>query len=84
MKKISFKQQIVFGIFLLLVSFFLGQLFKNGIFHNIAWVIYGIAFVVNPVWPQSWNYADPDKMKQGARIAGVICIFVGILTRFGV
>lgn len=84
MKKITFKQQVLYGIGLIILSGILSHVFHNGIFHNIAWVIYGLFFIINPVWPESWVCADPKKMKKGCRIGGVICIVIGILTYFGV
>ncbi len=86
MKKwqLTFKQQMLVGIGLIILAGILSQVFHNGIFHNIAWVIYGLLFIINPVSPESWAYADPKKMKKGCYIAGAICIIIGILTYFGV
>lgn len=84
MLRLTFKQQVIFGFILMGICFVLSHFFQNGVFHNVAWIVYGVAFIVNPVWPQSWSYADSSKMKRGARIAGIICILIGLLTRFGV
>ena len=86
MKKwhLTFKQQMLVGIGLIILSIILSQVFRNGIFHNIAWIIYGLLCVLNPVWPESRTYADPQKMKKACYIAGAICIMIGLLTRFGV
>lgn len=85
MKKIrfTFQQQAIGGIVLIIISGILSFVFRKGIFHNIAWIVYGLAFIINPVWPQSWKHVDPAKMKKGCYIAGGICIFIGLITRFG-
>ena len=84
MKRVTFSFQVFSGIVLLGICFVLGQLTHNGLFLNGAWILYGVAFLIHPVWPESWAYADPVKMRRGARIGGCLCILVGLLTRFGV
>ena len=63
---------------------YMNTMTHNGLFLNGAWILYGVAFLIHPVWPESWAYADPVKMRRGARIGGCLCILVGLLTRFGV
>lgn len=58
----------------------LAFVFHNGIFSNIAWIMYGLFFIINPVYPE--KYIIERKGEIGARIAGIICIIVGLLTRF--
>ena len=55
----------------------------NGIFSNISWVIYGLLFIINPVYPERYGNNE-KKAKLGVRIAGIICVAVGLLTRFAV
>lgn len=81
--KLTFRQQLTAGLGLLIVCGIIGMIFKTGIFFNIAWIVYGLAFIINPVWPQSSGNADPVKMKRGCRIAGVLCVLVGLIARFG-
>lgn len=80
MKILTFKRQIILGIILILVGNVLTFAFHNGIFFNIAWIVYGLLFIINPVYPE--QYVIERKGEIGARIAGVICIIVGLLTRF--
>ena len=82
--RLTFKQQMLVGIGLMILSVILSQVFHDGIFHNIAWIIYGLLCILNPDWPKSWTYAGPQKMKKGYYIAGAICIMIGLLTRFGI
>ena len=82
--RITFRQQVTAGILLLGLAFLLAHILQNGIYINIAWILYGAAFLIHPVWPRTWHNADPRKMKRGARIGGALCILIGLLTRFGV
>ena len=54
---------------------------QKGLFANIAWVLYGLILIVNPVYPERYSN-DVKKAKLGSRIAGIICILVGILTKY--
>ena len=40
-------------------------------------------FIINPVYPERYGNNE-KKAKLGVRIAGIICIAVGLLTRFAV
>ena len=75
MGKLTFRIQIIIGIILIIVA--------NGIVSNISWVIYGLLFIINPVYPERYGNNE-KKAKLGVRIAGIICIAVGLLTRFAV
>lgn len=79
MRSLTFQRQIVLGIVLIIVGNLLAFTFHNGIFSNIMWILYGLLFILNPVYPEQ---SDSKKGKKGARIAGIICIAVGLLTRF--
>ncbi len=82
MKKLSFEKQVSLGVLFLLAMFILSVIFKQGIFSNIAWIVYGLAFLINPVYPQ--QAAHSKHTKTWARIGGALCLLVGVLTRFGV
>lgn len=84
MKKLTFKTQFRICMGILILSFVLAHITKQGVFTNIAWIIYGLFFIINPVWPEMWNHADHNKMRLGCRIGGVLVIVVGLITRFGV
>lgn len=79
MRGLTFRRQIVLGIVLIIVGNLLAFTFHKCIFSNIMWILYGLLFILNPVYPEQ---SDCKKGKKGARIAGVICIAVGLLTRF--
>lgn len=83
MNRLTFRSQIRIGFGVFLLCIVAAMITKQGIFHNIGWIIYGLLFIINPVWPQRWNYADHRKLKRGARIAGILAVVVGLITRFG-
>lgn len=80
MKKITFKSQIIIGIILVVIGNILAFVFHKGVFSNIAWIVYGILFILNPVYPKSC--INVKKGKIGARIGGIICILIGLITKF--
>ena len=85
MKKLTFKSQAYISLAVAVCAFVLGQLLKMGIFHNIGWILVGVLFVVNPVWPKAMDWRDHDELKKGMRIGGVLVILVfGFLIRYGV
>ncbi len=48
---------------------------------SAPWYTTILLFLINPVYPK-WYHGEREKAKLGARIAGVLCILVGFLTRF--
>ena len=62
----------------------LGLIFKNGIFHNVAWSFYGLCMIAYPCWPKAWDHGYHKKLTLGSRIAGVLAVVIGLITRFGV
>ena len=83
MKKLTFKTQIRICMGILILSFILAHITKQGVFTNIAWIVYGLFFIINPVWPAMWDHADHKKLTLGCRIGGALMILVGLFTRFG-
>lgn len=81
MKKITFKKQIFIGIMLIIVGNILAIVSHEGLCANIAWILYGLLLIVNPVYPERYSN-DVNRAKWGIRIAGIICVLVGTLTRY--
>lgn len=79
MKSLTFKRQIILGLVLIIVGNILAFVCHNGIFYNIAWIMYGLLFLLNPVHPECY---DNKKGKLAVRIAGIICIVIALITRF--
>lgn len=83
MKKLTFDRLITFGIALIVIANVLAFLFHAGILVNLAWVLYGVLCFVHPVCPERWKNSSREKNALlGERIAGILCIAIGLLTRF--
>lgn len=82
MKKLTFDKQIIIGLAILLMAHICSWIFKQGIFINAAWVLYGLAFIIHPVYPEKSK--DVKNIQLWVRLAGVLCVLVGFITRFGV
>lgn len=77
MKKLTFNVQLVIAIILILIGNILGMYFHNGILINIAWIIDGIIYIINPAYPEKYE-EESKKAKLALRIFGVVCILIGI------
>ena len=64
MKKITFKRQVFIGIMLIAVGNILALILHEGLCANIAWVLYGLVLIINPVYPERYNN-DAKKSKMG-------------------
>lgn len=82
MKKVTFKQQMYLGLAIVLLGFVLSTLFKQGIFSNVGEVLYGLLFIINPVFPARCE--NVPRIRLYIRLAGFIAVALGLITRFGV
>lgn len=80
MKKLTFKKQLYIGIVLITIANILVFISKKWFFINMAWIIYGFLFIANPVYPE--NGLSDEKGRKAAKIAGCICIAIGLLAKF--
>ena len=81
MKTLSFKHQIWLGAAVFILSLVLSHVLHLGFIHNLGWILYGLLFIINPVPPEN-VHGDPKKLKQYARIAGMIAVAIGLLVRY--
>lgn len=82
MKELTFDRLILTGMVLIFAANVLAFLFHAGILVNLAWVLYGVICLVRPVCPARLKNSSREKNAVlGIRIAGVICIVIGLLTR---
>ena len=95
MKKITWKQQLLFGILLIVAGNVLAFLFHKGFFTNLAWGLYGLLFIVHPLYPKAYEN-NGNKAKWGGanrryplpadrstyRICGVTCPCIGDVSTF--
>jgi hypothetical protein len=44
-------------------------------------MIYGFVCILHPVYPEKYNN-DVKRAKLGVRIAGIVCILIGLLIRY--
>jgi len=85
LRKLSFKVQGYISLAIIACAFLLGRVCKMGIFHNIGWIICGLLYAINPVWPKAVDWRNHDELKKGIRIGSVLVIIIfGFLTHYGV
>lgn len=85
MKQWTFQKQICIGMVLLVASGLLTAILHTGIFLNLAWILYGLLFVAHPVYPEQAKLRYSKEAAQKiARIAGLVCIAIGLISKFGV
>lgn len=81
MGKLNFKNQLILGVVILMAGFACATVTKIAVCANIGWIIYGLLFVIHPVWPE--NARNP-RVALYMRLVGVIIILLGLVARFGV
>ena len=68
---------------MLFASGALTAVLHNSIFLNLAWILYGLLFVIHPVYPEQAKFRYSEEgAKKLARITGLACILIGLNTRF--
>ncbi len=83
MIKFTFKQQIITTAIVLLGTFLLSILLKQGIFFNLGWTVSGLMFVVNPVYPDLSVNANLDNIEKSIRVVGIVLVAIGLSGFFG-
>ncbi len=83
MIKFTFKQQIITTAIILLGTFLLSILLKQGIFFNLGWIVSGLMFVVNPVYPDLSVNANLDNIEKSIRVVGIVLVAIGLSGFFG-
>ena len=58
MKKLTYQAQIRLSIGSLVLCFLMAHITKQGSITNVAWIITGLLFIINPVWPKMWDWKD--------------------------
>lgn len=81
MKKLTFRNQLILGVIILLAGFACATVTKIAVCANIGWIIYGLLFVIHPVWPEN---ARSPRMALYMHLTGVVIILLGLIARFGV
>lgn len=79
--RFTFKIQLLCGVMIAIVSCALSFALQKSIFLKVAWIIYGVMWIFHPVCPEGF---DARSGTQLAKVAGVICIAVGLIVKFGI
>ena len=82
MDKLTFSTQLKLGLGILAVGFVLSTVFRQGLFTNIAWGLYGVLFVIHPVFPIRVTPRKRDLLL--LRLAGLLVVALACITKFGV
>ena len=82
MDKLTFSAQVKIGLGILVLGFVLSTIFRQGLFTNIAWGLYGMLFVIHPVLPIRVIPQKRDLL--WIRLAGLVVILLACITRFRV
>ena len=77
--KMSFKNQIILSVALVVLGNLLGTVYQSWIYRSVAFVISGVLWIVNPVLGA--NIPETKENIKWVRVAGVILILIGAFTR---
>ena len=81
MKKITWRLQLIIVFLIMGIGHLVAHLIQNGICINVAYIIIGLLFIINPVYPNINQTIEPRKGVLGARIAGILIILLGLMVR---
>lgn len=83
MEKLTFNRLVGTGVVLIAIANGVAFLLHAGFLVNLAWIVYGGIALLHPACPARWKDTDREKNAVlGIRIGGVLCVVVGVLTRF--
>lgn len=80
MSKISFKNQLILGVIIVIVANTLGFITKLGIFCNIGLIIYGLLFLINPVFSEKSK--NVKHIKLYVRLIGLLILLLSFFIGF--
>lgn len=80
MFQLNFKNQMILGFLIMIAGFVCATIFQQGTFYKLGVVIYGLLFVIHPVYPAS--ITNP-RMKLYIRLTALLVIVLALITRFG-
>lgn len=78
MKKLTFSRQLTLGMLIMAICLVIAFFAKIEIFQNIAWILYGLLFFINPVVPQNLPDGKIKITKIAIRICSLIIIYLGV------
>ena len=77
----SFNEQMKYGLLLMAALFVCATLTHDGRFFNMAWMLYGLLWLLHPVLPE--RAAQTPKSIVIVRICGAAVMLVGAISKFG-
>ncbi len=78
MKKLTFLRQLAYGMLIMAICLVIAFVAEIEVFQNIAWILYGLLFFVNPVVPQNIPDEKIKTTRIAIRICSVIIIYLGV------
>lgn len=84
MKKITWRIQLIIGLLIMGIGHLTAHLIQNGICINVAYIIIGLLFIINPVYPNINHMVEPKQGILGARIGGALIIVLGFIIKHGI
>ncbi len=79
MAKLTFKTQVIVGLCLFAAMVITAHITKIEYLFNVGWILYGLLFLIHPVFPQ--NAAAGKHGKLYMRIVGAIVVILGFMIR---
>ena len=80
----DFMQQMQICTVLIIGGLLLGNMIDNGLVLNVSWILSGVLFLINPVWPESLYPVHPKRGRMSMRTIGLILLLIGTFATFGV
>ena len=77
--KLSFKNQFIIACIIIVLFDTLNLIFKNWIYTSVGFCICGLLWIIHPVPPKKASSLKNTKL--AIRVAGILLILIGILTR---
>lgn len=76
--KLSYKNQMILSISVVVICYVLAAIFRNLLFRTIGLCLCGLLYAIHPVVQESET--DNKGLKRVVRIAGIVLIFIGLFT----
>lgn len=81
MNKLTFRNQLITGVVIVVVGFIVSTFTQQEYFSNIGWIVYGLLFFVNPVYPESIKTGRHTKIY--LRLVGLLIVISAFFIHFG-
>lgn len=78
--KLTYKNQLMLSVIIIIVFFTLNVIFKNWVFSSIGWCLCGLLWIIHPALTK--NIKPTKRNRMMIRLTGVVLIIIGLTTRF--